>query len=70
MKNPAVGKLTYAICQAVKKTPKTTKGSHLENNNNLFGKIKSIVDKNSRHILQTPELSGEKHKYSIIDILR
>lgn len=70
MKNPAVGKLTYAICQAVKKTPKTTKGSHLENNNKLFGKIKSIVDKNSRHILQTPELSGEKHKYSIIDILR
>lgn len=63
MSKPSAGKLTYALYKMTKEKPST-------NNREFFNHILKYVDSNSDFRPQTPELSGDITKYSIIDILK
>ena len=63
MRKPSVGKLTYALYKMTKEKPST-------NNREFFNNILNFVDSNSCSMPQTPELSGDITRYSIIDILK
>ncbi len=63
MKNPVVGKLTYALYTEIKKNPT---GSNEE----FFNRLKTFINKNSTNNIQRPVLSGETKNYNITDILR
>lgn len=63
MRSPAVGKLTYAICQELKKCGKC-------GNDEFLRRISRFVDSNTRSRPQSPELTGDDiGKYNITDIL-
>ncbi len=63
MKNPPMGKLTYALCQEIRRGDRV-------NNEELMRRIRKVVSSNTRSSSQYPELSGEdKDRYYIIDIL-
>lgn len=64
MKTPAVGKLTYALCQELKKCGKG-------NNAEFMKRIRKFVNSNTGSRPQHPEMTGEDiNKYNITDILR
>ena len=64
MKSPAVGKLTYALCQEMKKNGKG-------NNEEVMRRIRKFVNSNTSSRPQRPELTGEDtDKYNITDILK
>ncbi|MCD8291634.1 MAG: caspase family protein [Prevotella sp.] len=63
MKNPVVGKLTYALYTEIKENPT---GSNEE----FFNRLKAFINKNSTNNIQRPVLSGEIKRYNITDILR
>ncbi len=63
MKNPAVGKLTYALWQELKNGEKV-------NNEEFMKRIRKIVNRNTSNRPQQPEMTGEDiKKYNITDIL-
>ncbi len=63
MRNPTVGKLTYALYKKIKEKP-------IEDNNEFFRHLRMFVNSNTSSRPQRPVLSGEIHRYSITDILR
>lgn len=63
MVSPAVGKLTYAIYNVIKKSPS---GSNEE----IFARLKKFISANTSGRPQYPVLSGETNSYRITDILR
>ena len=64
MKNPAVGKLTYALCMELKNGDKI-------NNEEFIKRIRKFVNRNTSSRPQQPVLTGnDKDKYNITDILR
>lgn len=64
MKNPAVGKLTYALWMELKNGDKI-------NNEEFIKRIRKFVNRNTSSRPQQPVLTGnDKDKYNIIDILR
>lgn len=63
LKNPVVGKLTYAIFQMLRN------GKSFDNIS-IEREIKQFVNNNSYRSPQTPVITGETYKYNIIDILR
>lgn len=64
MKNPAVGKLTYALWMELKNGDKI-------NNEEFIKRIRKIVNRNTSSRPQQPVLTGnDKDKYNITDILR
>ena len=63
MKNPAVGKLTYALWSELKKSEKL-------NNDEFMRRIRKFVNRNTSSRTQQPEMTGEDiNKYNITDIL-
>ena len=63
MKNPAVGKLTYALWKELKNSDKV-------NNGEFMRRIKKFVNRNTGSRPQQPEMTGEDiNKYNITDIL-
>ena len=63
MKNPAVGKLTYALWKELKNSDKV-------NNNEFMRRIRKFVNRNTSSRPQQPEMTGEDiNKYNITDIL-
>ena len=63
MKNPAVGKLTYALWSELKKSEKL-------NNDEFMRRIRKFVNRNTSSRPQQPEMTGEDiNKYNITDIL-
>lgn len=63
MKNPAVGKLTYALWTELKNSDKV-------NNNEFMRRIRKFVNRNTSSRPQQPEMTGEDiNKYNIKDIL-
>lgn len=63
MKSPAVGKLTYALWQELKKEDKV-------NNGEFMKRIRKFVNRNTGSRPQQPEMTGEDiDKYNITDIL-
>lgn len=64
MKNPAVGKLTYALWMELKNGDKI-------NNEEFIKRIRKFVNRNTCSRPQQPVLTGnDKDKYNITDILR
>lgn len=64
MKNPAVGKLTYALWMELKNGDKI-------NNEDFIKRIRKFVNRNTSSRPQQPVLTGnDKDKYNITDILR
>lgn len=64
MKNPAVGKLTYALWMELKNGDKI-------NNEEFIKRIRKFVNRNTSSRPQQPVLTGnDKDKYNITDILR
>ena len=64
MKNPAVGKLTYALWMELKNGDKI-------NNEEFIKRIRKSVNRNTSSRPQQPVLTGnDKDNYNIIDILR
>lgn len=64
MKTPAVGKLTYAIYEKVKKSAGV-------DNEDFMKQIRKFVNSNTGSRPQQPEITGEdKEKYKITDIIR
>ena len=64
MKNPAVGKLTYALWMELKNGDKI-------NNEEFIKRIRKFVNRNTSSRPQQPVLTGnDKDKYNISDILR
>ena len=63
MKNPAVGKLTYALWSELKKSEKL-------NNDEFMRRIRKFVNRNTSSRPQQPEMTGEDiGKYNVTDIL-
>lgn len=63
MKNPAVGKLTYALWSELKKSGKVS-------NEEFMKRIRKFVNRNTNSRPQQPEMTGEDiNKYNITDIL-
>lgn len=63
MKNPAVGKLTYALWSELKKCGKVS-------NDEFMKRIRRFVNRNTNSRPQQPEMTGEDiNKYNITDIL-
>ena len=63
MKNPAVGKLTYALWSELKKSEKVS-------NEEFMKRIRKFVNRNTNSRPQQPEMTGEDiDKYNITDIL-
>ena len=63
MKNPAVGKLTYALWSELKKSGKVS-------NEEFMRRIRKFVNRNTSSRPQQPEMTGEDiNKYNITDIL-
>lgn len=63
MKNPAVGKLTYALWKELKNSDKV-------NNDEFMRRIRKFVNRNTSSRPQQPEMTGEDiNKYNITDIL-
>lgn len=63
MKNPAVGKLTYALWTELKNGDKV-------NNEEFMKRIRKFVNRNTNSRPQQPEMTGEDiNKYNITDIL-
>ena len=63
MKNPAVGKLTYALWKELKNSDKV-------NNDEFIRRIRKFVNRNTGSRSQQPEMTGEDiNKYNITDIL-
>ena len=63
MKNPAVGKLTYAIYKKVKE-------SIGNDNDDFFRRIRMFVNSNTGSRLQYPVMTGETDRYKITDIIQ
>ena len=63
MKNPTVGKLTYAIYTKVK-------NGEFVNNDEFFKRLRMFVNMNTGSRPQRPTMTGETRKYNITDILR
>ena len=64
MKSPAVGKLTYALWQELKKNGKMGNGEFMK-------RLRRFVNANTSSRPQQPVLTGDdKDKYNITDILR
>ncbi|MBR5493269.1 MAG: caspase family protein [Alistipes sp.] len=63
MKNPTVGKLTYAIYSKVK-------SREFGNNEEFFKRLRMFVNINTGSRPQRPTMTGETTKYNITDILR
>lgn len=63
MKNPKVGKLTYAISEKLKDRDWNT-------NEEFFKKVQMFVNVNTGSRPQKPTMTGDIEKYSIADILR
>ena len=63
MKNPAVGKLTYAIYTKVK-------NKEFGSNEEFFKRLRMFVNCNTGSRPQRPTMTGETAKYNITDILR
>lgn len=63
MKNPAVGKLTYALYQMIQKWPDG-------DNQEFFRHIRKFVNSNTGSRPQTPLMTGETDRFRITDILR
>ena len=63
MKNPTVGKLTYAIYSKVK-------NREFGNNEEFFKRLRMFVNMNTGSRPQKPTMTGETTKYNITDILR
>ena len=63
MKNPTVGKLTYAIYSKVK-------NGEFRNNEEFFKRLRMFVNMNTGSRPQRPTMTGETTKYNITDILR
>ena len=64
MKNPVVGKLTYALWHEMQSADKL-------NNEELLKRIQKFVARNTSSKPQQPQLTGDDiHKYNITDILR
>lgn len=63
MKSPAVGKLTYAICNKVKE-------STGNDNYDFIRRIRKFVNSNTGSRPQYPEMTGETDRYRIIDIIQ
>lgn len=63
MKNPVVGKLTYAIYTNVK-------NKEFMSNETFFNRLRMFVRMNRGTRLQKPIMTGETYKYNITDILR
>jgi hypothetical protein len=70
MKNPTVGKLTYALCQIIQKESSTHINNPLEENKSFFKNLSEFIDNNSGSRPQTPEISGDTTKYSVLEILQ
>lgn len=63
MKNPTIGRLTYALWQELKKGDKV-------NNEEFMKRIRKFVNRNTSSRPQQPEMTGEDiNKYNITDIL-
>ena len=63
MKNPTVGKLTYALWKELKNSDKV-------NNDEFIRRIRKFVNRNTSSRPQQPEMTGEDiNKYNITDIL-
>lgn len=63
MKNPTVGKLTYAIYSKVK-------NGEFGTNEEFFKRLRMFVNMNTGSRPQRPTMTGETTKYNITDILR
>ena len=63
MKNPAVGKLTYAIYKKVKE-------STGNDNDDFFRRIRMFVNSNTGSRPQYPVMTGETDRYKITDIIQ
>lgn len=64
MKKPAVGKLTYALCQEMRRTGKAMK------NGEFMERVRAFVEGNTNSRPQSPVMTGEGvDKYNITDIL-
>lgn len=63
MKTPAVGKLTYAIYEKVKKSAGV-------DNDDFMKQIRKFVNSQTGSRSQCPEISGEYYRYKITDIIR
>lgn len=63
MKNPTVGKLTYAIYKKVK-------NEEFGTNEEFFKRLRMFVNMNTGSRPQRPTMTGETTKYNITDILR
>ena len=63
MKNPVVGKLTYALYKKVKEVSK-------DDNDEFFRKIRMFVNSNTGSRPQYPVMTGETDRYKITDIIR
>lgn len=63
MKNPSVGKLTYAIYNKAKEGAKN-------DNNDFFRKIRMFVNSNTGSRPQSPVMTGETDRFRITDIIR
>ena len=63
MKSPAVGKLTYAICNKVKE-------STGNDNDDFIRRIRKFVNSNTGSRPQYPEMTGETDRYRITDIIQ
>lgn len=63
MKNPVVGKLTYALYKKVKEALR-------DDNDEFFRKIKMFVNSNTGSRPQYPVMTGETDRYKITDIIR
>lgn len=63
MKNPKVGKLTYALYRELK-------NKEAGNNYEFFHRLKKFVNSNSGSRAQRPTMTGETGRYNITDILR
>ena len=63
MKNPVVGKLTYALYKKIKEASKDT-------NDEFFRKIRMFVNSNTGSRPQYPIMTGETDRYKITDIIR
>ncbi len=63
MRNPAVGKLTYAIYNKVKESTGI-------NNDDFLRKVRMFVNSNTGSRPQYPVMTGETDRYRITDIIR
>lgn len=63
MKNPVVGKLTYALYKKIKEASK-------DDNDEFFRKIRMFVNSNTGSRPQYPVMTGETDRYKITDIIR